>query len=89
MAIIIKINGEKENTEPENSNVFTLEELQKAVGGYIELVSITTGEHAGKLMVVDEEGKLKTDAQLNEEASRIAGKVIVGQVIIIDRNQID
>ena len=89
MATIIKITGEHENIEPSNSSVFTLEELQKAVGGYIETVSVTTGDYAGKLMIVDEEGKLKEDAQVNKEASRIAKQRIVGQVIIIDREQID
>ena len=89
MAIIIKISGEAENIEPLSGSVFTLEELQKAVGGYIQIVSITAGEHSGRLMVVDEEGKLKTDAQINIEASKIAGQPIVGQVIIIDRDQIE
>lgn len=88
MAIIIKTNGETEHTEPSNGSVFTLEELQKAVGGYIQIIPITTGEQSGRLMVVDEEGKLKTDAQLNTEASRTAGQQIVGQVIIIDKDEI-
>jgi len=85
MAVIIKICGKKENIEPKDEKVFSLKELQEAVGGYIELVSIDDG----KLMVVDEEGKLKADAQVNEEASRIAGQQIVGQVLIIDKNQIE
>ena len=89
MAIIIKTNGETENIEPSNGSVFTLEELQRIVKGYVELVPITNGEHSGRVMVVDEEGKLKADAQLNDEASRIAGQRIVGQVIIIDKEQID
>jgi len=89
MAIILKINGTNEDVNPSNGNVFTLEELQKVVGGYIQIVPITAGEHSGKLMVVDEEGKLKADAQLNEEASRIAGQQIIGQIIIINREQID
>ena len=89
MAIIIKTNGEIEHTEPANGSVFSLKELQQSVGGYIQIVSITAGEHSGRLMVVDEEGKLKTDAQINIVASRIAGQPIVGQVIIIDKDQIE
>ena len=89
MAIIIKITGKTENIEPADRRIFTLKELQQAVGGYIELVPIKAGEYEGKLMVVDEEGRLKADAQLNENASRIAGQIIVGQVIIIDREQIE
>ena len=89
MAVIIKITGKTENIEPADGKVFTLDELQNAVGGYIELVPINSGEYEGKLMVVDEEGRLKADAKLNENASRIAGQIIVGQVIIIDKEQID
>jgi hypothetical protein len=88
MATIIKISGEKENIEPENGKTFSLKELQEAVGGYIQLVSINDGEYAGKLMICDEEGLLKAN-QLNEEATRIAGQQIVGQVIIIEKNQIE
>lgn len=89
MAIIIKLNGEIEDVEPSNGKVFTLEELQQVVGGYVEIVPINAGEYAGMLMLVDEEGMLKEDAQVNIEASKIAGMQIVGQVIIIDRDQIE
>ena len=89
MATIIKISGKRENIEPADGKVFTLKELQKAVDGYIQIVHLNQGEYVGKLMVVDEDGKLKTDAKLNNEASRIAGQRIVGQVIIINRNQIE
>ena len=40
-------------------------------------------------MIVDEEGLLKANPEINKEASRIAGQRIVGQVIIIDKDQID
>ena len=89
MAIIININGETENIEPATNNVFTLQELQKAVNGYIQVVSIHEGEHAGKLIIVDEEGLLKEEPIVNKEASNIAGQLIIGQVILIDRDQIE
>ena len=41
------------------------------------------------LMIVDEEGRVKANPQLNEEASEIANQQIVGQVIIIDKEQIE
>jgi len=85
MATIIKVSGEKETVEPKDGKTFSLKELQKAVGGYIELLPLDDG----KLMVVDEEGKLKADAQINVEASRIANQQIIGQVIIIDKEQIE
>jgi hypothetical protein len=89
MSIIIKVNSQTVNIEPLNGSVFSLDELQKAVGGYIQILSITTGEYAGKLMVVDEEGLLKLNPVVNKTASLIAGQRIVGQVIIIDKDQIE
>jgi hypothetical protein len=88
MAIIIKITGEVVNVEPANGSIFTLKELQKAVNGYIQIVEIITGEHSGKFMIVDEEGLIKPN-QINTVASKIAGQMIVGQVIIIDKDQIE
>ncbi|MBI9060251.1 MAG: hypothetical protein JEZ01_20965 [Labilibaculum sp.] len=88
MATLIKINGKKENIESANGKAFTLEELQKAVNGYIQLIPINSGKYAGKLMIIDEEGLLKSNPKLNEVASEIADRRIVGQVLIIDKTQI-
>ncbi len=85
MATIIKINDETENIEPSNGKIFTLKELQDAVNGYIQIVSLDSD----KLMIVDEEGLLKPNPQLNIEASKLAKQQIVGQVIIIGRDQIE
>jgi len=85
MATIIKTNGTKQSVEPKDGKMFSLKELQSVVGGYIELVPLNDG----KLMVVDEDGKMKANTQLNIEASRIANQQIVGQVIIIDKDQIE
>ena len=63
---------------------FTLQELQDFVGGYIELVPL--GE--GKVMVVNEEGRLKR-LHPNHEASEIAGQDIVGNVLVTDQSLID
>ena len=88
MATIIKSNDSTENIEPANGKVFTLEELQKAIGGYIKIISINSGEYNGKFMIVDEEGLLNPNPQLNIEASKIVGYRIVGNVVIIDKDQI-
>jgi hypothetical protein len=85
MATIIKVDGAKQNVEPKDGKIFSLKELQEIVNGYIELIPLD----GGRLMVVDEEGKLKADAQLNIEASRIANQRIVGDVIMIDKDQIE
>jgi len=56
----------------------TLEEMQKMVGGWIEVIYLSNGDQ----MIVNEEGlRLKLD--INREASQIAQKLIVGDVIIL------
>ena len=62
----------------------TLDELQKAVGGYIELVYLPDS----KIMVVDEEGLLKSYT-VNQEASLIAQRHIVGDVVIANQDEIN
>lgn len=64
MAQIIYADGRIEMKEPANKKKFTLAELQGIVDGYIEIVRTKDG----RLMVIDEEGKLKRSA-VNETAS--------------------
>ncbi len=53
---IIRTNGTREDYPPGNGKHYTLEEMQQAIGGgYIEIVHTRDG----RLMVLDEEGKLK------------------------------
>lgn len=85
MAIIIKTDGTTKTVEPKNGKTFSLRELQEAVDGYIELISLDDG----RLMIVDEEAKVKPGNKLNIEAARITGEVILGDVLIIDRDQIE
>ena len=56
----------------------TLKEMQKLVGGYIEVIYLDSGDQ----MIVDEEGLLK-QKEINRDASIIKGNVIVGNVIIL------
>jgi hypothetical protein len=88
MAKIIKANGEViENVQPKKGKHFELKELQEIVGGYIENVWLVGGND---IMVINEEGKLN-DLPYNELATKTANlrnDYIVGDVIIINRNQI-
>jgi hypothetical protein len=56
---------------------FKLEDVQAAVGGYVELVHL----QGGLILLVDEEGKLK-HKRGNLMASAIAGHTIVGDVLL-------
>jgi len=79
MAYIIKANGEAPTFNPANGTDFTLEEMQEAVGGLIEIVYLDLHD---RIMVVNEEGLLR-DLPRNHVASILAKKTIVGNVIVM------
>lgn len=65
---------------PPAGKAYTLEELQKAVGGYIEVVSL----NGGYIMVVNEEGKLHGLLR-NQHATALLGSTwdhIVGNALV-------
>jgi len=68
---------------------FTLEELQGLVGGLIQIINLPDG----RLMVMDEEGKLKGKPR-NRTATKLAmevlfeGDYIAGDAVIIRSDQI-
>ena len=88
MAKLSKANGEKVDYTD-----FTLEAMQEAVGGYIEIVN---SQYEDICFVMDEEGKLKgkeinLDATISARAHKAISEndIIVGDVIICQRNEID
>ena len=87
MATLIKSNGEEKNVLPQNKTDFTLEELQKYVGGLIEIVRTKDG----KPMIINEEGKIN-DLPVNQKATAIYPyneyDFIVGDVLICQENEI-
>ena len=85
MAKLIRANGEIIEIEPTDRNSFTLKEMNEYVGGWIEVIYLASD----KVMVLNEEGKL-IGLPTNETATDIYGNydTIVGDVMIIDRNQI-
>ncbi len=90
MATTIKTNGETMDVKPKNGTDFSLEEMKEIVGGYIEVLFLEGGD----LMVVNEDGK-NLNLPINTEATKIIdgdmyydGDVIVGDVLICERNQV-
>ena len=85
MATLMRVNGSTEEVHPKKGKVFTLEELQGFVGGYIERVPLGNDRY----MWLNEEGKLH-DLPLNERATVLAigsGAIhphdcVVGDVLI-------
>ena len=85
MAQIIKTTGEIKYTTPKNGTDFSAEELHEIVGGFFEIFRLSGAP--GKILVVDEEGRLK-NKPINELASIFYGRVIVGDVLMCDRNEV-
>lgn len=89
MASWIKSSGEKIEVEPKNGTDFKLEELKGFVGGFIEIIRLRNG----KLMVVNEEGKLNR-LPINDNATLIweenygCTDVIVGDVLVCKESEI-
>jgi len=88
MATLIKSNGEEVNVTPNNKRDFQLDELQKYVGGFIEIVK--TNE--GRTIVINEEGKIN-ELPINQKATALYQynefDFIVGDVVVCDSNEID
>ena len=90
MAQLIKANGETSKVLPGNGKVFTLQELQSFVGGYIEFRHID-----GEIMVMNEEGKLM-GLPNNDEATNVLMELkaiasddyVVGDVLICLKKEI-
>lgn len=77
-AIVIRANGTEAEVKPKGKTL-TLEEMQAAVGGYIERVTIRGGE-----VYVDEDGIAK-GLPLNLKASQMAGMDLLGNALVLTR----
>jgi hypothetical protein len=88
-AKIYKADGTIIDIVPENGTDFQLEELQRIVGGYIEIIGLFDNE----IMVVNEEGKL-ADLPINENATELYNEAddfydyIVGDVLVCDSSMV-
>ena len=85
MATLYRTDGRTRELTPANGVNWSLPELQKLVGGYIEVVPTLDG----KYMVIDEEGKLEhKHKELNYHATRLykygRHDPIVGDAVVID-----
>jgi hypothetical protein len=83
-AKIYKTTGEVLEVSPKENNQFSLSEMQKFVGGYIEIIWLSSTE----VMVLNEEGRLN-GLPCNVDASNLANQHIVGNVLICNVNQIN
>lgn len=85
---IIKSDGTSADFMPKNGTDFTLEELQKAVGGYIQIVYISSTQ----IMVLNEDGK-NEGLPYNHNASLIFAMAgikdfAVGDVVVCGKEMV-
>ena len=86
MATLIRTNGLDLVIKPANKK-FTLEELQGYVGGYVQAMVLNGNkEYLGKHMLMNEDGLAMNLAE-NAKASVIAGRKIVGDVLIVSKSE--
>lgn len=79
---IIKTDGSVTPVTPNNPRKgYTLEEAQKIVGGYVEVVPVPG--HPRRIFIVNEEG-LVHGLPLNAVATAAAGRTLVGDVLECD-----
>jgi len=79
-AIVIRADGTEAEVKPKGKTL-SLEEMQAAVGGYIERVQIRGGE-----VYVDEDGRMK-GLPLNMKASMLAGMDLCGNALVLTREK--
>ena len=89
MAQIIKTSGEVVEVSPQNGTDFQLEEVKAVVCGWVEAINLRDG----RLMLCDEEGKLK-NKPVNIEATKIfhsalrTSDFIVGDVLVCKEDEL-
>ena len=86
-ATILRPDGTCQECKPQNGREFTLEELQRAVGGFIERVQMKPG-NGHTTMYVNEDGK-RLNLRRNVFASKLAvlfrSDFISGNAILVGR----
>lgn len=87
---IITASGTHKTAKPANGKTWQLTELQKIVGGRIEVIGLNHPEWPYDTMVLHEEGKI-LNLPLNRDATVLSGlypdDVIVGDVLLCNTDK--
>ena len=65
-ATVIHANGEYHGITPKNGTDFSLEEAQKIVGGYVEVIHLSSTQ----IMIVNEEGLIRNLPYNNDQSMK-------------------
>jgi len=77
-AFLIDLEGNKKPVEPANGSDFSLEELYRHLDCTIVEVVNTID---GRIMIIDEEGKLKTNSKVNVKATLLYSKGFIENIV--------
>ncbi len=84
-AILIHEDSKTESIKPENGKDFSLQELYKLLN--CELVEIVYIRNSNKILIIDEEGKLKPNPILNLKATQMCPPhTIVGKAVLCNKS---
>lgn len=81
VATLMRVDRTVETFVPSKGGRFTLEEVQKLVGGYVARVQLPD---LGAVLLVDEDG-IPKGLPLNPNASDVAGREIYGNALLVPR----
>jgi len=83
MATLLKADG----TTTSDVDISTLQKQQDLVGGYIEYVRVPSSPR--ETLIVHEEGLLEAYPVVNEEATILAQKTIVGDAVLAINDELN
>ena len=84
-SVLYKSDGTSRPISPEDGKTFSLKEVQEMVGGYVQMIPLSTN----RIMLINEEGKL-LGLPRNDMATLVAvlvlgeGDFIVGNALVCD-----
>ena len=88
MGKLLKTDGTTIEVRPANGTDYTLDELQKLVGGYIEVIP---AREKGYILVINEEGKLENlpyNGRATELADIYLWDYIVGDALLCKDSEV-
>lgn len=88
--LLVAPRGWPQEVWPNDGKHFSLDELQEAVGGYVEVVPLprrALNPGADVVMIVNEDG-LRLQLAPNDMASVLAERPIVGTVVVCPRSMV-
>lgn len=80
MGLIVRTDLTSESVEPADGEHFMFHEVYRLIG--CSMIEIVRVENSESIILVDEEGMLKANWEVNALASLVAKRTIVGNVLI-------